>query len=234
RRSRRRSRRAGRCMCPRRARMERCHEPDPWSCVERRGLPSRSIVKTLPPGVLEGQTVQQDLEIGCDVCVIGSGPGGPVAAHTLAAAGFVVVVLEEGGWFTKERFRQREDEAYPLLYQDGGTRATKDGAITILQGRTVGGGSVVNWTTCFRTPDDVVDVWRTRHNARTITIADLNPHWDWIEKRLSIAEIPLEITNKNNHSLYDGMKALNLDVHTIRRNVLGCAMTGSCGHGCPI
>ena len=191
-------------------------------------------MKTLAPGVLEGQTVTGDLEIGCDVCIIGSGPGGAVTAELLAKAGFVVVVLEEGGWFTKERFRQREDEAYPLLYQDGGQRTTKDTAITILQGRAVGGGTVVNWTTCFRTPDDVVDVWRTRHGATSVSIADLTPHWEAMEKRLNIAEIPLDVANRNNRTLYDGAKALGIVAAPVKRNVLGCAMTGSCGHGCPL
>jgi choline dehydrogenase-like flavoprotein len=191
-------------------------------------------VKTLSAGVHEGQTVQQDLEVGCDVCIVGSGPGGAVTAYTLASAGLSVVVLEDGGYFTTERFRQREDEAYPLLYQDGGSRTTKDTAITILQGRAVGGGSVVNWTTCFRTPDDVVDHWKTKHACTTLNIKDLNPHWDWIEQRLGIAEIPLEIANKNNRSLYDGAKKLGVQAAPIKRNVIGCAQTGSCGHGCPI
>jgi choline dehydrogenase-like flavoprotein len=191
-------------------------------------------MKTLPPGVTEGQTLTGDLEVGCDVCIIGSGPGGAVAADVLTKAGLVVVVLEEGGYFTKPRFRQREDEAYPLLYQEGAQRTTKDGGITILQGRAVGGGSVVNWTTCFRTPDDVVDVWRTKHGATSVSVDELKPHWEWIENRLHIAEIPLEAANRNNRTLYDGCKALGYEAAPIKRNVLGCALTGSCGHGCPL
>lgn len=191
-------------------------------------------MKTLLPGVTEGQTVTSDLELGCDVCIIGSGPGGAVTADVLAKAGLSVLILEEGGWFTKERFRQREDEAYPLLYQDGGQRTTKDTAITIMQGRTVGGGSTVNWTTCFRTPEDVVETWRTQHGANAISIADLNPHWDWAEQRLGIEEIPLEAANVNNRSLFDGAKKLGIIAAPIKRNVRGCALTGSCGHGCPL
>lgn len=191
-------------------------------------------MKTLPPGVTEGQTLTSDLEVSCDVCIVGSGPGGAVAAEVLTKAGLVVVVLEEGGWFQKARFRQREDEAYPLLYQDGGTRATKDGAISIMQGRTVGGGSTVNWTTCFRTPEDVVDRWRTGFSATGVSMEDLTPHWEWMEERLHIAEIPLEASNRNNRTLYDGCRALGIEAGPIKRNVLGCALTGSCGHGCPI
>lgn len=193
-----------------------------------------TTMSALPPGVTEGQTLTSDAELGCDVCIIGSGPGGAVAADVLSKAGFRVIVLEEGGYFTKERFRQREDEAYPLLYQDGGQRTTKDTAITIMQGRAVGGGSTVNWTTCFRTPDDVVETWRSKHGAQSVSVADLNPHWAWIEERLGIAEIPLEASNFNNRSLYEGAKKLNIVAAPTKRNVRGCALTGSCGHGCPL
>jgi choline dehydrogenase-like flavoprotein len=191
-------------------------------------------MQTLKAGVTEGQTLEKDLEIGCDVCIIGSGPGGAVAAATLAQAGLGVVVLEEGGYFAKARFQQREDEAYPFLYQDGGQRATKDAAITILQGKAVGGTSVINWTTCFRTPGDVVEHWNKKHGVVEVTSEALAPAFEWAEKRLSIARIPLELANRNNRTLYDGCKKLGYGAELLMRNVAGCAYTGSCGHGCPI
>lgn len=192
------------------------------------------MLASLPPGVTEAQTLTDDVEVGCDVCIIGSGPGGAVTAAVLAQAGLRVIVVEEGGYFTKARFRQREDEAYSYLYQDGTQRTTKDVAITILQGKAVGGGSVVNWTTCFRTPDDVVDRWRTSHSVGSVDVDLLAPHFAWAEQRLGISKVPLELVNKNNRTIYDGCKQLRHDVDTVSRNVISCAQTGSCGHGCPI
>jgi choline dehydrogenase-like flavoprotein len=191
-------------------------------------------MKSLPAGICEAQVLASDLEVGCDVAVIGSGPGGAVTAATLAQAGLSVVVLEEGGAFTKARFRGREDEAYPQLYQDGGQRVTKDLGMTLLQGKAMGGGSVVNWTTCFRTPEHVLDHWRVKHGVGGIDVGSLAPHFARMEQRLSIASTPLELVNRNNRVLYDGCRKLGWAVETTHRNVLGCAQSGHCGHGCPI
>src|SRR5712692_1696598 len=53
-----------------------------------------------------------DLDLYCDVCVIGSGAGGATAAAVLSAAGHDVIVLESGGYFDDADFsgctRKRE------------------------------------------------------------------------------------------------------------------------------
>ncbi len=191
-------------------------------------------ISALPAGVTEAQTLQDDVDAAVDVVIIGSGPGGAVTAWQLAKAGLQVVVVEEGGYFTKERFRGREDEAYPYLYQDGGQRTTKDLAITIMQGKAVGGGSVVNWTTCFRTPDDVIDHWKLHHDVKGFDVDTLAPHFQAMEQRLGVNKVPIELVNKNNKTLWDGCQKLNIKIDTVSRNVVGCAQSGHCGHGCPI
>jgi choline dehydrogenase-like flavoprotein len=145
-----------------------------------------------------------------------------------------VVVLEEGGHHTRKDFHMREDEAFPMLYQDAGARTTKDLGITILQGRAVGGTTVVNWTTCFRTPEPVLDHWRRVHAISGLDPATLAPHFDAIERRLSVTQWSLEQSNRNNRLLYEGLRAIGLDAAPTRRNVKNCFQSGYCGMGCPV
>ncbi len=188
----------------------------------------------LEPGVLEGQTVRNNIMTTCDVCIVGSGAGGSTAAQNFARAGLKVIVLEEGGYFTTPRFRMREDEAYPWLYQDGGQRASKDASVAIYQGKAVGGGTVVNWTTCFRLPESVLAPWKSTYGVDGFAAADLVPHYRRVEERLNIHKVKVEEINRNNRLLYDGCKTLGWEVDTLNRNVKGCARTGFCGLGCPV
>ena len=90
--------------------------------------------------IINGVEVTSNVDRACDVCIVGSGAGGAVMAAGLAEAGLDVVLLEEGGYHTRQDFTGDEATAFPMLYQDGGTRSTDDLAITILQGRSVGVG----------------------------------------------------------------------------------------------
>lgn len=173
-------------------------------------------------------------EVACDVCIIGSGAGGAVLAAGLVARGLRVVMLEEGSHRTRVDFLPlQESVAYPMLYQERGARATADLAIAVLQGRTFGGGTVVNWTTCFRTPDRILDHWRERHGVEGLEPAALAPHFDAVEQRLSVHEWSEALVNPNNRVLLDGCRALGLHPELLRRNVKGCQNSGYCSFGCP-
>lgn len=184
--------------------------------------------------ILTGLDVTSDVEERPDVCVVGSGAGGAVVAGELAARGARVLVLEEGGFFQPPYAEMLESNAYPRLYQDHGQRATADLSITILQGRAVGGSTVVNWTTSFRTPDRVLAHWRAAYGIETLSPEVLAPHFAAVEARLGIHEQPDEGVNANNRVLWDGAGRLGWERARTRRNVEGCANLGYCGMGCPI
>ncbi|HEU4385963.1 MAG TPA: GMC family oxidoreductase [Anaeromyxobacteraceae bacterium] len=187
-----------------------------------------------PGRIVAGPELRRDVEERPDVCVVGSGAGGAVVAAHLAQKGLKVVVLEEGGRFGRADFRMDEATAYPRLYMEKGTRATADQAITVLQGRAVGGSTVVNWTTSYRLPDRVLAHWAAAHGVEGLPPAALAPHFAAVEERLHVHEQPLAEVNPNNRVLWDGAQKLGLERALIRRNVRGCANLGYCGLGCPI
>ncbi len=184
--------------------------------------------------VIDGSAAAADLDLSADVCVIGSGAGGAVVASVLAEAGIGVILVEEGGYFTTADFDMREAHTVPKLYQEAMQRTTADLAISVLQGRAVGGTTVVNWTTSFRTPPEVVDHWAKKHAVGGFTLADLGPHYEAVEARLSIKKVDETFMNRNNRRFYDGCKAKGFAVDTTRRNVHQCLNTGYCGMGCPV
>ncbi|TMG96537.1 MAG: GMC family oxidoreductase, partial [Betaproteobacteria bacterium] len=102
--------------------------------------------------VIDAATLENPITLEADAVIVGTGAGGGVTAEILADAGLGVILVEEGPLKSSGDFRMREAEAYAELYQESAARKTRDKAISILQGRCVGGGTTVNWTSSFRTP----------------------------------------------------------------------------------
>lgn len=167
-----------------------------------------------------------------DVCIVGSGAGGGVAAEILAKSGLEVILVEEGPLKSSRDFRMREADAYPQLYQESAARKTQDKAINILQGRCVGGSTTVNWTSSFRTPDATLRFWRERLGLDDYTPQALTSWFETMEHRLSIAPWAVP-PNENNALLARGALKLGIPTAAIRRNVNGCWNIGYCGMGCP-
>lgn len=195
--------------------------PDPIQDGLRRGW----RVLGGPHGALPAQ-------ITCDVAIVGSGAGAGVTAELLARAGLQVVLIEEGPLRSSRDFRQLESDAYPALYQESAGRKTTDKAITILQGRCVGGSTTVNWTSSFRTPAATLQYWQQHFGLADYGEAAMAPWFEEAEQRLHIAPW-LTPANRNNDVLRAGAERLGIAAAGIQRNVKGCWNLGSCGMGCP-
>jgi choline dehydrogenase-like flavoprotein len=182
--------------------------------------------------VVDATTLPHDVTLETDVAIVGTGAGGGMAAEILAEAGLRVLMIEEGPLRTSHDFRMRESDAYRDLYQESAARKTADKAINILQGRCVGGGTTVNWTSSFRTPESTLAHWRSEHGIAGFAPSDLAPWFERIEARLRIARWTIA-PNANNAALSRGAEQLGVHRDTISRNVSGCWNLGYCGMGCP-
>lgn len=181
--------------------------------------------------VIDGRTLQSDQTLEADVIIIGTGAGGGVSAEILAQRGLKVILVEAAKLKSSDQFDMQESDAYRDLYQEGAMRATKDTAITILQGRAVGGTTVVNWTSSFRTPSETLDYWKAQFGTEH-SRDSLDPWFAQMEKRLKV-EKWLMPPNANNSTIKKGCEALGWEWDTIPRNVSGCWNLGYCGMGCP-
>ena len=182
--------------------------------------------------VVDASTLDNDIVIDADVAIVGSGAGGGTAAEIFALAGLKVVLVEEGPLRSSTDFRMRESDAYAELYQESAARKTRDKAINILQGRCVGGGTTVNWTSSFRTPPATLAYWERTKSLVGFDAEAMAPWFEKMEARLGIA--PWDVApNANNAALARGGAALGIATAAIRRNVRGCWNLGYCGTGCP-
>jgi len=182
--------------------------------------------------VIDASRAERDLVLDADVVIVGTGAGGGTAAEILAGAGRSVVLLEEGPLRSSRDFSLHESAVYPDLYQESAARKTRDHAITILQGRCVGGGTTVNWTSSFRTPPATLEWWQREYGLRDVSEAAMALWFARMEERLAIAPWPVA-PNANNAALARGASRIGIATSTMRRNVKGCWNLGYCGLGCP-
>lgn len=167
-----------------------------------------------------------------DIIIIGTGAGGGTSAEIFANAGLRVLLLEEGPLKSSNDFKMDERDAYRDLYQESAGRMSKDGSMSILQGRCVGGTTVINWTSSFRTPEPTLNYWAEKFGVKGLSSEEMAPWFEKMEQRLSVAPWQAE-PNPNNAVLSRGATQLGIDWHAIPRNVSACWNLGYCGTGCP-
>ena len=147
-----------------------------------------------------------------DVCIIGSGAGGGPVALTLAKAGYSVVVLEKGPWFTEKDFYKDElaccrrsvytpklsEEQHVIEDTDSDgqwlAEATSDSGWDFWNGNCVGGSSNLMSGFFYRLkPED----FRLRSEFGAINGAnvvdwpisydDLEPYYTMVEKEVGVS-----------------------------------------------
>jgi long-chain-alcohol oxidase len=186
------------------------------------------------PKSIRTTTLDGDTTLSCDAVVIGSGAGGGVVAAELSAAGKDVIVLEEGGYYNEADFNQLELDMMRKLYYQGGFAATADAAIALIAGGCLGGGTVVNYTTSFRSPDWLRDEWANQYGLTAFATDEYTASMDAVYERLGVNAAHNRVSARE-RVLERGMRKLGWHAAYMPRNVQGCtqdANCGFCGYGC--
>ena len=203
---------------------------------ERLGYPGPiGVQRPDAPRKLNVTTPEKETTLSCDVCVIGSGAGGCVAAAVLAGAGKEVIVLEAGRYFDDADFDGSELKGFERLYAEYGFASTRDHSVGLLMGECLGGGTVVNYTTSFRTPDDIRDEWADA-GAEWIRGVEYTRSLDAVCERLCVNRDHNLISHRE-QTMARGLTRLGWHVDTMPRNVVGCEqgrVCGYCGYGCAV
>lgn len=173
-------------------------------------------------------------DLSCEVLVIGSGCGGATAARVLAESGRDVIVLEEGKDFTGLDLTQRDGAMYDQLYMERGGRVTSDLSITVLQGRALGGGGVINASDVVPIPDGVLEHWVEKHGLTELSPSALAPHKAAALADLSASRIEEKQINRANRLLRAGAEKLGMAGDVMLHNRVGCVGLGTCLLGCPL
>jgi choline dehydrogenase-like flavoprotein len=178
--------------------------------------------------------ITRDTRLDCDVVVIGSGAGGGVVAGELAALGKDVIVLEQGGYLAEADFTHLEGDAFRRLYDAGGLRATNDLGLVILQGSCLGGGTVVNYATAFRTPEGVREQWARDHALPHYLGPEFSASLDAVARRINANTEECRPSGRD-EVLIRGLDRLQWDHGFLPRDTRGCPQDdecGYCGYGC--
>jgi long-chain-alcohol oxidase len=185
------------------------------------------------PRDLSPVRIEADTTLECDVVVCGSGAGGGTAAGVLAAAGLDVVVLEAGDYYDDADFDGAELGGFQRMYLNAGGGASHDQSVGLLAGACLGGGTVVNYTTSFRTPEDVREEWAA-HGVPAFTESDYDASLDAVCERLGVNQEHSRPSARDD-TMRRGLAELGWHVDFMPRNVRGCdqgEVCGYCGYGC--
>ncbi len=182
----------------------------------------------------DGSGISGARRVHVDAVVVGTGAGGATVAKELAEGGLRVAMIEEGERFTPDSFTARPSEMTSLLYRDAAQLITVGNvSIGLPLGQAVGGTSLVNSATCFRTPPAVLELWSRRFGLEQWTPASLDPFFRRVERELNVAKVPEELAGNNALVVRRGAQALGWSGDFIHRNVRGCVGSGVCNFGCP-
>lgn len=169
-----------------------------------------------------------------DVVVVGTGAGGAAAGAELAEAGLDVIFVEEGGYHPTGSFNPYMTESVPRLYRDAGTTAILGRpAIPYMEGRCVGGTTVINGGMAYRAPDEVLAGWERLTGDKAYGPEGMAPIFAEVEETISARKQRPESIGDDNRIMHLGAEKLGWKSELNPRAQDRCVGTNNCILGCP-
>jgi hypothetical protein len=186
-----------------------------------------------PLQTIAPERVQPDT-LEAEIVIVGSGAAAGVLAHVLTDRGHDVLLLERGDFVDPATFTENELEMYSRLYSDGAVQLSRDFSFQILQGRCVGGGTVVNNAVCFEPPHEVLRAWNDGGAGLPET---LDTSLQAVRDLMRIKSQGCAPRSPGVDAVTAAVTALGLDrppykSGPVDANVSGCVGCGYCNMGC--
>jgi long-chain-alcohol oxidase len=192
-----------------------------------------TVVKgcNIDPDIIE--ICQPECVVSCDAVVVGSGAGGGVVSARLAASGMRVIIVEKSTFVPSAAMSQQEGQGVAEMYEASGLLLSESGAMSILAGSTLGGGTRVNWSASFRTPDHVRREWSQKYELECFSTEneDFEQALDAVCNRLSVKT---GFTHGGACKAFaSGLESLNIHCGQVPRNCVELGeCSGYCSFGC--
>jgi choline dehydrogenase-like flavoprotein len=184
--------------------------------------------------ILRHADYEREHTYSADVIVVGTGAGGGAAAAELAEAGLDVIMVEEGGYHPTSSFNPYASESIPRLYRDAsGTVILGKPIIPYIEGRCVGGSTVLNGGMTYRAPERVLDDWAGITGDASLSPAGMETLFQRVESRVHASQQLDVSVGEDNRIMMEGAKKMGWRYQVNRRNQEACVGTNNCVLGCP-
>lgn len=174
---------------------------------------------------------KRDIDEQADFVIVGSGASGACCARWLSAAGHDVVVIEEG---PPPKLAPGDGmEAMNRLYRSAGAVVALGGdAMNLLQGRCVGGSTVVAGGIQSELPEGTWREWLAADPglAQRLPWEALQRARERMDAELSVRKTPRELWGDSGSAFFRAMPGQSSPTW---RNAPGCQGSGRCLQGCP-
>ncbi|KAJ6263518.1 hypothetical protein Dda_2082 [Drechslerella dactyloides] len=194
------------------------------------------------------------IKLSTSILILGSGSGGGVVAgHLSKALPHELMVVEKGFWYPIHKAPLSERDGTKQTFEGDGTMQSNDGRyvfvfavgsfvrdpeilMSILAGRTWGGGSAINWGVSWQLPARTRKEWSEKFGLSFATSSDFQDCLDYVSQVAHVKSWNGAEHNPSNAALIKGSHRLGEGYLSVPQNIQGSpdAHSKICGAFCTV